>query len=426
MNTTEYPRLLVLSNNGFSKSNSNGRTLGSLLQGWPKERLAQFCISSDGPDREVCTNYYCVTDGDVMRSTLTLRAARRRDLSDTVVINANATPEGYVRHHKTSLKMLARNAAWMLGLWRGKEFYSWVDNFAPEVILLQSGDSFFMHHLAMLLTRRTGARQATFNTEGYYFYKKDFFRCDGAIGHVLFKLYRTIYHNIFKKYIAKTYVNIYANDLLRSDYDAEFGPRNSHVIFTSSSIPFEPKEISTPPIFSYFGNMGFDRPKALIEFAQVLNELNPDYKLDVYGFVKDEAMKEELEACTSIRFHGAVPYSEVVERMAESDFLVHAESQDEKWQEALRHGFSTKIADSIASGKIFILYSSPLIACAQYIQGNGAGIFASNIEELKIKIKNVIDSQSAKAEIENKAQMAAKCNHNISTNINTMIQCLKH
>ena len=53
----EYPRLLVLSNNSFSKSNSNGRTLGSLLQGWPKDKIAQFCISTDGPDFEVCDNY---------------------------------------------------------------------------------------------------------------------------------------------------------------------------------------------------------------------------------------------------------------------------------------------------------------------------------------------------------------------------------
>lgn len=58
----EYPRLLVLSNNSLSKSNSNGRTLGSLLQGWPKERLAQFAIMCIDPDFDVCENYYQVRD----------------------------------------------------------------------------------------------------------------------------------------------------------------------------------------------------------------------------------------------------------------------------------------------------------------------------------------------------------------------------
>ncbi|MEG2402761.1 MAG: hypothetical protein RSB34_07500, partial [Muribaculaceae bacterium] len=64
----KYPRTLVISNNSFSLTNSNGRTLGNFFIGWPKESLAQFCISSDGPNYDICNNYYCITDKEALKA----------------------------------------------------------------------------------------------------------------------------------------------------------------------------------------------------------------------------------------------------------------------------------------------------------------------------------------------------------------------
>lgn len=420
-----YPRLLVLSNNSFSKSNSNGRTLGSLLQGWPKDRIAQFCISSDGADFDVCDNYFCVTDADVLHATLHMKAARRRDLKDAHYIDSNRA-DGHVKHRKTSFKMLVRNTLWNLGVWRGKEFNKWVSDFAPDIILLQSGDSYFMHQLAMHLAKRTSATLATFNTEGSFFFYIDFFLKDGIIGrNVLFKIYQSIYRSVFSKFMSHCEKQIYCNELLRQDYDAKFGSKNSIVLYTSSKLQFSPSKLKNKVhIFSYLGNMGFNRPDALIEFAKTINEINPLYKLDVYGSTLDTESEDRLRDCEAINFHGQIPYSEVINVISNSDFLIHVESQDKKYSEALRYGFSTKIADSISSGKIIILYSSPEIACAQYIQTTGAGIFASNASELKQKLIEVINSVERRMDIEKAARRTAKLNHNIATNSAVMVQYL--
>lgn len=53
-----YKRVLVISNNCFSQSNSNGRTLGNLFHGWPKENLAQMCVIAQDPNWELCDNYF--------------------------------------------------------------------------------------------------------------------------------------------------------------------------------------------------------------------------------------------------------------------------------------------------------------------------------------------------------------------------------
>jgi len=419
-----YPKLLVLSNNSFSKSNSNGRTLSSLLRGWPKDRIAQFCISSDGADFDVCENYFCVTDADVLRSTMHLKAAKRRDLKDKAKIDANSK-NGHVVHRKTSFKMLARNIAWQLGFWRGANFNKWIDSFHPDIIMLQNGESYFMHNLAMKLARRTGARLAMFNTEGHYFFKHDYFAADGSLGRILFKCYQFKYKSVVKKFMAICEKQIYGNELLQSDYDSEFGSKNSKVIYTGSSLTFTPPTFKdNKVIFSYLGNMGFDRPKALKEVAEVLGSINPEFRLDVYGFAKSKHMENDLRSCPFIRFHGAVPYERVVEVMGQSHFLFHVETQIEDWAESLRYGFSTKIADSIASGKIFILYSSPEIAGAKYIISTEAGIFASTKEELKKKIIEVLNSGSVRDKIAHSARIASERNHNPKRNSDIMMEYL--
>lgn len=420
----DYPRLLVLANNSFSKSNSNGRTLGSLLRGWPKDRIAQFCISSEGADFTVCDNYYCVTDGDVLRSCLHLKPAKRRNLEDAGKIDSNSK-DGHIKHRKTSLKMFARNLTWKSGLWKGSEFSNWLKEFKPEMVLLQSGDSYFMFDLAMDIAKKFNAKTAIFNTEGFYFFRRDFFAKDGKFGQQLFKLYQLTYRRHFCKFMRTTSKQIYGNELLRHDYDNAFGNSNSCVIYTASSLDFEFSQLKNKqPVFSYLGNLGFNRPEALVDFAEVLLSINPDFRLDVYGAARNRQMEEMLQAAPGIRFHGAVPYSYVIQIIRQSDFLVHAESQEEQFREALRYGFSTKIADSISSGKTLILFSSPNIACAKYIQDNGAGLFASTKDSLRRQICDMLNNPEKRMMIAEKAKLVAAENHNSQINIKKAFEYL--
>ena len=61
-------RVLVVSNNCFSYTDSNGRTLGMLFKEWNISKLAQFYIQDKLPDTDVCNNFYRVTDKQMMKS----------------------------------------------------------------------------------------------------------------------------------------------------------------------------------------------------------------------------------------------------------------------------------------------------------------------------------------------------------------------
>ena len=70
----EYKKLLVISHNCFSKTGSNGRTLANYLKGWPKEKIAQIYIHPESPDFDICSQYYCISDKDVLKSILMLNS----------------------------------------------------------------------------------------------------------------------------------------------------------------------------------------------------------------------------------------------------------------------------------------------------------------------------------------------------------------
>lgn len=419
-----YPRLLVLAHNSFSKQSSNGRTLGSLLQGWPKDRIAQFCISSNGADFNVCNNYYCVTDADVIHSIKSCRSVLRRDLNDGIEINANIT-NGYVKHYKTTLKMFLRNLAWMTNLWQGEQFDDWIADFAPEIILLQNGESFFMHRMATRLAKRYKSKLAIFNTEGYYLFKEDYFPADSFLGKQLFRLYRKIYRHYFTSFMRLCDGAVYGNKALEEDYNNVFHTSKTCTVYTGSELQFNPKRPDkSHPVFSYLGNMAYRRDKALIEFAEAIHRVNPAYMLDVYGPSVSQEMIDALNACTAIRYHGSISYDKVKEVIASSDFLVHVECQDNIFAESLKYGFSTKIADYISSGRIFILYSSPEIAGARYIRQNGAGIHIADTNQINDLLTRIFEKDFF-CNIVSKSKIIAEENHSPSRNARFMLDFLK-
>lgn len=409
-----YPRLLVLSNNSFSKSNSNGRTLGSLLKGWPKDKIAQFCISSDGPDFDVCENYYCVTDADVLRSFRHLTPAKRRKPCDNVSATEDIRNVGGIK--KTTITMFARNILWSLGIWKGREFDEWMSDFTPEVILLQNGDSFFMHRLALKMSQRTGAKLAIFNTEGYYFFSHDFYGNDNKLNRLVFPVYMWMYRRIFSKFMRLSSANIYCNEALKTDYDKVFPNKNSIVCYTGSEIPFSPSEqLQEPPLFVYLGNLGIKRPEALAEFSQVLRQVRPDCHIDVYGNLPVD-YNGIFERTSGIEYHGLVSYGKVKEIIATSDFIIHVEKDDPILINELRYAFSTKIADSICSGRNFIVYAPKTLACSRYIYETGAAWLASTKDELHNLLVNILSSADERIRVIERARKIASENHNSLTN----------
>lgn len=412
MESSVYPRVLVLSNECFSKVSSNGRTLGSMFYGWPQDRLAQFCIKMNFPDNDLCNNYYCVTDKEALKAFISFRKVNRVHYHQE-----NSTEKINKQTGKTAINMLCRNLVWAFKRWHTKEFVSWIMAFNPDVILLQSSDSAFMLNMAYCLSREFSKPLAIFNTEGYYLFRNNWMR-KSHLDFCMFPLYKAIYKRFFRRTVEHASLSIYANQLLKDDYSKHF-TQASYVIYTGSTVQFQLfQQIKNPLRISYLGNFGFDRYKAIISLGKALSEIDSRYMIDVYGNAS-ENIQSIFNQSPGINYRGFVSYNQVKEIIIDSDILIHAENQSEYWKESLKYGFSTKIADSVSSGKLFILYASSHIACSQYIQSTGAGIFVESITDFKEELKKIIKDENYRYGIYERAAIASQHNHDIIRNAMT-------
>lgn len=407
-------RVLVLSNNCFSLSNSNGRTLGNLFYGWPKENLAQFCVIAKDPNWDICNNYYCLEDKSVLKSFLCFKKAVGRKLNPNVT-NVPTDTKNIKLSKKTLGKVLLREFVWCGKRWNSCDFLEWVTDFNPDVLVLQFGDSVFMLNMAYHISQELNIPIVIYNTEGYYFFTRNWYH-SAWYDSFLFKIYRKIYRNAVKKLMSLVAHSVFLNDKLKEDYDKEFNVSSS-VIYNSSSISqVQIRDMNLPtPRVSYLGNLDLYRDEAIIEVAEVLQEINPSLQIDVYGKANNLMIKHFQET-PGVAYHGFVTYDDVVKIIDQSDIIFHVETErgNQEWQ--LQYAFTTKIADSVSSGRCFVVYAPRDLACSQYVDLHKCGCVASNKEELKSVLESIIYNKSERDMIIRNSLTIAKQNHNLFAN----------
>lgn len=327
---------------------------------------------------------------------------------------------------KTPLKALIRHFIWSGERWYSLQLKQWINTFAPDVVFVMNSDATFILDVATTISNDNNIPLVMFNTEGFYFFKSNYYRESRYFSNVLFMLYQTIYKRHFRKMMSRVSVSVHLNSLLAEDFRREFGG-NHMVLYTGSSVDFDSSNLHLKePVFSYLGNFGFDRPSALIEIAQVLQTIDSSYKLDIYGKVPRPEIERKFKECNCINYKGMIPYEDVIKVMHNSTILFHAEVQTKAFCESLRYGFSTKIADSIACGHPFLMYSSPDIAGAKYILDTGAGWQARDKQELKNKICSILYDDDERQLVLNKARNVSKVNHNLALNAQKIKEALNN
>lgn len=391
-------RVLVISNNCFSKTNSNGRTLGNLFFLYEKEKISQFFISGD-PDYSFCGNYFQVTDEDVFHSLIPFK--RKKESNNQTVINYK---------QRTVKNMILRNFAWNLGAWKTRRFSEWLKNVNPEVVVLQVGDCAFMIRIALSIVKKFNAKLIVYNTEAYYFKDFNYFR-DGSSA--LYRLFIGHYKKIFEKMMRVSKKNIYLNDDLKKIYNSRFND-DGLVIYNSSFLEPFTYENHDKLIFAYFGNLGLGRDDSLCEIAECLLKINPSYELHIYGNCNNETISK-FDKHPNIIFHSFIPYDEVIEKIKSCDVLVHVESFDDFYVKDSRFAFSGKIADYLYSGRSMIVYAPNSIAIFNYLNSYEIYGLASNCGDLMAKLRYMINYKN-RIELSKKQLNLANSNHNLKLN----------
>ena len=404
-------KVLVVSHNVFSFSSNMGRTLANFFKSFPCEDIAQLYFHTQVPTTDICKNYFRITDFDILRKKKSLTGTRLGEADIRKDLKSERTDEGveaqlYQFGRKRRPWMyIGRNMLWGLGKWKNARLKAWLDEFNPDVIFFASGDYTFAYRIAMWTAEYKKIPIVTYVCDDFYFLKRR------SIS-PLYYLNRFDFKRTMKRLFKKNKETVMICDELSRDYKKEFGI-NPTTIMTVSDLTgkvLEKAETSDSVKISYIGNLGYNRHLALAEVGKALKDLyGGRVMIDLYSTERRPRIVQHLTEENGIAFHGAISAAEVKEVIQKTDILMHIESMDEKNRKKVRYSVSTKIADSLASGKCFFAYGPEEVASMQHLIRNNCAIVATSKEELKTALKVAFeDSEKRETVCKNAVKTAEK------------------
>lgn len=410
-------KVLIVANEPLSNASANGRTLRNFLLNVPKEHIAQFYIHGT-PDAVACSNYFQVSDRDALDAFLFKK--RKRSCDQDVSSVASGEQKKIKRNCKT---MVLRDIVWKSYRWWSIDFDNFVENFSPDLVLFQAGDAPFMYFIALKISQKHEIPLVMYNSEEYVLKEKLY---NSAVKNSIW--HKWLQHRLKKAYnsiMKRTSFCIYNTEYLEQAYQKEFPHQGkSCVLHTVSELGcIEDKSGGKSFSLLYCGNLGVGRVEPLDELAKVLFKIDSSAILNVYGTFSDEESKDRLCLNSNVHYGGVVSYDEIPMLMSEASMLIHCENADRI--NNLRGAFSTKIADSLASGMPFLVYASKEYPFVQYLEKYDCAHIATNAKELEDVLRKCIIDPNYRKLYTKKAHEVAQCNHSVMRNCMYMERILK-
>lgn len=398
-------KVLVISNEAFNYSSSNGRTIMNLLKNIKKENLAQFYIHGE-KDNDFCVNYYQNSDKDALNAFL----LKRKTKNSSYAIKNNKEKKIIP---KTYRNCVLRNIIWQSLCWWGGEFEKFLCGFKPNIILLQAGDAPFLFKIARRIAKKYSAKLIMLNTESYVLKEKMYETVKKqAFWH--FFLMASLKKQ-YKKFMREVDFCIYSLEALEQAYQERYPhPQKSCTLYTISEMENLPDYSTDTFTLLYCGNLGVGRDEPLNQVAKALAEIDERARLEIYGVFKSDSAKDKLCSNPNVIYHGFVDYHQIPRIMSSASMLLHCENNSGLID--LKYAFSTKIADSLSSGRPFLVYATKEYPFAQYLLKNQCSHIAENYEELKMILKKCIEDRNYLYKFVDNAKAVAYKNHNKERN----------
>ena len=411
-------KVLVVSHNVFSFSSNMGRTLANFFKSFPCEDIAQLYLHTEVPTTDICKNYFRITDFDILKKRKSETGTRlseadiQKDLASERIDEGVEAQIYQLGRKRRPWMYIGRNLLWGMGKWKNSRLKQWLDDFDADIIFFASGDYTFAYRVAMWASKYKKIPIVTYVCDDYYFLKRK------SVS-PLYYLNRFDYKRTIRKLFKKHKNTVMICDELSWDYKKEF-EINPTTIMTASDLTGkvleEAKENDRVKI-SYIGNLGYNRHLALTEIGRALKDLYGGRVLiDLYSTEKRAEITKHLTKENGIDFHGGISAAEVKEVIKNTDILIHIESMNEESRKKVRYSVSTKIADSLASGKCLFAYGPREVASMQHLIKNKCAIAATSKEELRDSLKLVCEDGKAREAVCKNAVATAQKYHNQENN----------
>jgi len=403
----EHNRVIIVGTIPYNK-NTSSRAFDAYFHNWEKRNMRQIFSNTKTPVKGHCGSLYQITDYRLLKRWLHRTDEvgvifEDQDLpldweNNDLEVGSNAINTLYKIGSKDSpLKYLLRGILWKEKYWNTKKLKDWLDEFQPECVFLAFSDDYFIPRIALYISQKYNIPIMSCIGDDYYFNDRKSFS-------PFYHLYRKTYKRLIDRVFQRPGSAIYIGNKIRDKYNSEFG-LNGETIYLTSDIErhaFKPIDTVVPKIL-YCGNIRLGRNNSLADIGYALQRINPNYYLDVYSTEKNEEFIKVLQDCPGVRFHGAVPYTEVMRLTAESDVTVIVEGFRKQDIDTTRYSLSTKAADAIASGGNIFVYGHIECGVIEYMQGTGCAVVCADQKKLEDNLRKLIFDKNLQEQLYKRA-----------------------
>lgn len=398
-------KILVLSNNPLSLSNSNGRTLLNMLECFNNSEILNIYINGNEPALEKGT-FYRINETRILKN--------KKPYGKYIKENSSNSNSLITKKRKTPFKCLIRSCLWSKKS-AYKEILNIAKSFETERIIIQCGDSDFLIRIACFLSKSLNIKLIAYNSEDYIF---------KTWNYIEKKKKRSIFFRIFLRRLKKTYSFlyktadsfVYLTDMLLNEYLEIFPNQKGYVIYNSSNIKPIGNYDKTGPIV-YSGNLGVGRADTLIQLSEyIYNIFNK--KLTICSLTKDMTVLSTISNCQFIDFIGELEYKDNINLLEKSSLIIHVESMDDYYVKDTKNAFSTKIADSLTIGVPFFVLAPSSSSISNYIKDNDCAFIANNFTDAENLLRKIYNDENFRMSKLSNGLKTAKMNHDSCRNSN--------
>jgi hypothetical protein len=380
-------KILIVSHNCFSKVSNNGKTLESIFSTFSKDEIAQLFFNDDSTiDFEYCSNYFKITDLNVLISLLSFKSICGENISKTNLKNKKNSNKlfSYSFKSKTVIFSILRDLLWSSGKWKSPNLFEWINNFNPDIIFFVGGNYEFSHNIAYHLSVQYNRPLVSYFTDDYVLNPQ----CRNIVeryqrSRMVKYFSKTIEHssmcfaigydmaNEYSMYFKKIFLPL-MNSVEREDYIPYLNNRKVLVI-------------------SYFGGLHLNRWQMIIRLARVINGAVINiYTIDIPS---DDILLEFQKY--NIVYKGTVEGDYLKNEIIKSDVLLHVESDDKYYRSLTKLSVSTKIPEYLISGRLVLGFGPMEVASMRLLEAYNIGIVISSSitdNELKLELDKVISN----------------------------------
>ena len=418
-------KILFVSASPINKEVSVGNTFLNIMP----ENIKLFSIYTKGglPDKRI-QKAFCISEKMIINKILGKskhigkivndRYGEKKAINSKEYINSNLVT--FAQKKRYTILFWLQNILWFTNVWKSKELKSFISELDPDFVFTVFTNSIFLNRIILYVLKISGKPLVVYAWDNNYQWNR--------YQRSPLRWINQYFERIYMRKIANKSKKFYViSDIQKQDYEQIFHKKCT-VLTKGNDFSGEvstKKFLNEPLQLIFTGNIGNNRWKSLAMLVNVLKQVN-------YGYIKVQLriytatpltgeMERELNVGENSFVMGSVSASEIPEIQRNADILVHVEAFDSKNKFIVKHSFSTKIVDYLATGKCILAIGPRDIASIDYFVKNDAGLVASNEKEIRKCLEEIINNQELLEEYGEKAFISGKRNHD-KTKILQMLQ----